>query len=76
MELLEGGAEGKDSLPRPMQALIDERGRDFSAQRRARSLLDSWLCLEMARASVKIDVATELMTINQERVRAGWKQLG
>ena len=51
-----------------MQALIDERCRDFSAQLRARSLLDSWLCLEMARASVKIDVAHELLTINQERV--------
>ena len=51
-----------------MQALIDERCRDFSAQRRARSLLDSWLCLEMARASVKIDVAHELLTINLERV--------
>ena len=51
-----------------MQALIDERCRDFSAQLRARSLLDSFLCLEMARASVKIDVAHELLIINQERV--------
>jgi len=51
-----------------MQALIDERCRAYSAQLRARSLLDSWLCLELARASVKICVANELVTINLERV--------
>jgi hypothetical protein len=34
-------------FPAPMQALIDERCRSYSAQLRARSLLDSWLCLEV-----------------------------
>jgi len=51
-----------------MQALIDERCRAYCAQLRARSLLDSWLCLELARSSVKIDVAHELLTVNLERV--------
>ena len=65
---LKAGLRAKILFAAPMQALIDERCRDFAAQLRARSLLDSWLCLEMARASVKIDVAHELLTINQERV--------
>ena len=65
---MKAGLRAKILFRAPMQALIDERCRDFSAQLRARSLLDSWLCLEMARASVKIDVAHELLTINQERV--------
>ena len=55
-------------FPAPMQALIDERARDCAAQRRARSLLDHWLCLEMARASVKIDIAEQQLTVDQERV--------
>ena len=65
---LKAGLRAKILFGAPMQALIDERCRDFAAQLRARSLLDSWLCLEMARASVKIDVAHELLTVNQERV--------
>jgi hypothetical protein len=65
---LKAGLRAKILFPAPMQALIHERCRDYSAQLRARSLLDSWLCLEMARASVKIDIAHELLTINQERV--------
>ena len=65
---LKAGLRAKILFGAPMQALIDERCRDFAAQLRARSLLDFWLCLEMARASVKIDVAHELLTINQERV--------
>ena len=65
---LKAGLRATILFPAPMQALIDERFRDCCAQRRARSLLDSWLCLEMARASVKICVANELLTINLERV--------
>jgi hypothetical protein len=65
---LKAGLRAKILFPAPMQTLIHERCRGYSAQLRARSLLDSWLCLEMARASVKIDIAHELLTINQERV--------
>ena len=65
---LKAGLRARFLFPAPMQAPIDERSHAFSAQRRTRTLLDSWLCLEMARASVKIDVANELLTINLERV--------
>jgi len=65
---LKAGLRARILFPAPMQALIDERCRAYSAQLRARSLLDCWLCLEMARASVKTDVANELLTINLERV--------
>ena len=65
---LKAGLRASVLFPAPMQALIDERHRDFAAQRRARSLLDHWLCLEMARATVKIDVAEKLLAVDQERV--------
>jgi len=65
---LKAGLRARILFPASMQALIDERCRAYCAQLRARSLLDSWLCLELARSSVKIDVAHELLTVNLERV--------
>jgi hypothetical protein len=62
------GLRSKLLFPPSMQALIDLRYKHFSRQRGARSLLENWVCLEFARSTVKIDLAEELLLLNQERV--------
>ena len=51
-----------------VQAAIDERTRDFCVDLKARTRIEVWLCTEMGRASIKIDMCEELFNLNLTRV--------
>ena len=65
---LNHGRRSRILLPPCMQTVVDERSRDFAAERRARGKYELFLCAELARASVQIDSCTELLTLNKERI--------
>ena len=62
------GRRAKVLFPPPIQTLIDELTQDFAAQQKARTKLDYWLCKELARSSVQIDICSELLIADQARV--------
>jgi len=62
------GRRAKVLFPPPIQTLIDELTRDYAAQLKARTKLDCWLCKELARSSVQIDICGELLIADKARV--------
>ncbi len=62
------GRRAKVLFPPPVQTLIDELTANIVAGLRARTLFDYWLCKDMARSSVQIDLCAERVLADQERV--------
>ena len=62
------GRRAKVLFPPPLQTIIDELTANIAAGLRARTLLDYWLCKDLARSSVQIDLCAERMLADQERV--------
>jgi hypothetical protein len=62
------GRRAKVLFPPPVQTLIDELTANIAVGLRARTLFDFWLCKDMARSSIQIDLCAELVLADRERV--------
>jgi hypothetical protein len=62
------GRRAKVLFPPPVQTIIDELRADITASLRARTLLEHWLCKDLARSYVQIDICSELVIADRARV--------
>ena len=62
------GRRAKVLFPPPVQTIIDELRVDITTSLRARTRLEHWLCKDIARSLVQIDICSELVIADKARV--------